>query len=101
MSSQQYAQQGRLTGAMLQSGFCAPTVVEARYATQTDDGVIIRVHNRGLAVRDRPTLTLRTIPEFIAPEGPYSWLNQAIFVGTLEAKPRTQLLVIVRVFKFA
>jgi len=73
------------------------TVIDARYAIRTDDGVIITVHNRGLAVRGSGTPYIRTVPQFIAPEGRYSWLNQAIFVGTLEARPGAP--VTVRVFR--
>jgi Protein of unknown function (DUF3237) len=63
------------------------TELDARYWLKTDDGVIIRVRNRALAVPapagsgDRSAV--RCAPEFDAPIGKYDWLNKGIFVGTL------------------
>ena len=70
------------------------TVVEAIYAIETDDGVIIQLRNKGL--RHGPPEVMarlaagdpvepaeyyfRTVPEFIAPAGPYEWMNRSIFI---------------------
>jgi hypothetical protein len=76
--------------------------LEARYTIQTGDGVNIGVCNRGIALSPplTETIYLRTVPEFTAPiDGPYAWLNKAIFVGTVQAISRQPLIVQVRVFK--
>ena len=70
------------------------TVADALYAIRTTDGTVIQVRNKGL--RHGPTDVMRrlaageevdpsayyfrTAPEFIAPLGPYEWLNKSIFV---------------------
>jgi hypothetical protein len=70
------------------------TVADAIYAIETDDGALIQIRNKGLRhgpseVMDRlrrgeevdpAEYYFRTVPEFIAPEGPYDWLNKSIFV---------------------
>ncbi len=72
------------------------TQVEATYAIQTDDGVIIQVENFGL--RHGPTDVMqrllagedvdpaeyyfRTNPRFKAPQGKYDWLNRSMFVAS-------------------
>jgi len=76
--------------------------IEARYTLQTDDGVTIGVHNRGIALS--PPLVehayVRTAPEFEAPtQSAYAWLNKTIFVGTVQSISRQPLIVLVRVFK--
>jgi hypothetical protein len=70
------------------------TVADAIYALETDDGVVIQIRNRGLRHGppevmarlaageevDPTAYYFRTVPEFIAPEGPYDWLNRSIFI---------------------
>ena len=70
------------------------TVVNATYAFETDDGVIIQIRNRGLRhgppdvmaalargeEADPSSYYFRTAPEFSAPAGRYEWLNRSIFV---------------------
>ncbi len=70
------------------------TVADAMYALRTDDGVIIQIRNRGLRhgppdvmkrlvageTVDPAEYYFRTVPEFIAPAGPYDWLNRSIFI---------------------
>lgn len=70
------------------------TVADAIYALETDDGVIIQIRNRGLRHGppevmarlaageevDPSAYYFRTVPEFIAPEGPYDWMNRSIFI---------------------
>ena len=70
------------------------TVADAIYAIETDDGALIQIRNKGLR-RGPPEVMarlaageevdpaeyyFRTVPEFIAPDGPYEWLNQSIFI---------------------
>jgi len=74
------------------------TQIEATYTIQTHDGVYIHVHNHGV-IRDidkpAPQGYARTIPEFEAPNGPYGWLNEAVFVGTLArvVGPKSQVRI--------
>ena len=70
------------------------TVADALYAIQTDDGELIQIRNKGLrhgpvdVMRrliageevDPGEYYFRTVPEFIAPDGPYDWLNKSIFI---------------------
>jgi hypothetical protein len=70
------------------------TVADAIYAIETDDGALIQIRNRGLRHGppevmarlaageevDPAEYYFRTVPEFIAPKGPYDWLNKSIFV---------------------
>ncbi len=70
------------------------TVADAIYAIETDDGALIQIRNKGLR-RGPPEVMarlaagedvdpaeyyFRTVPEFIAPTGPYEWLNRSIFI---------------------
>jgi hypothetical protein len=71
------------------------TVAEATYAMETDDGVVIQIHNRGLRHGppdvmarliageevDPALYYFRTVPDFIAPKGKYEWLNHSVFLG--------------------
>ena len=73
-------------------------VLDAIYAMRTDDGVVIQVRNRGMrsgpaeamaalarGERVDPTsIYFRAAPAFIAPDGPYDWLNRALFLCTGE-----------------
>ena len=70
------------------------TVADAIYALETDDGVVIQIRNKGLRhgppavmarlaageVVDPAEVYFRTVPEFIAPKGPYDWLNRSVFI---------------------
>ena len=70
------------------------TVADAIYAIETDDGAVIQIRNRGLRHGppevmqrlmggesvDPSEYYFRTVPEFIAPSGPYEWLNRSIFI---------------------
>lgn len=70
------------------------TVADALYAIRTHDNVMIQVRNKGLRHGpeevmkrlakgeqvDPSAYYFRTTPEFIAPTGPYDWLNKSIFV---------------------
>lgn len=70
------------------------TVADATYAIETDDGAVIQIRNKGLRHGppevmarlaageevDPAEYYFRTVPEFIAPDGRYDWLNRSIFV---------------------
>ena len=68
----------------LNSGGCSS--IHADYFLETNDGAIINVLNKGTMCMDssgKPQRTLTT-PVFEAPNGPYSWLNGGVYVGTIE-----------------
>jgi len=71
--------------------------IDALYRIRTDDGVLIIVHNRGLyqEASDSPVgrAYLRTAPRFVAPRGPYAWLNESIFIGTVDDLAEGELMI--------
>jgi hypothetical protein len=80
------------------------TLIEADYMIEADDGTLIHVRNRGLTntrVKSARSRYLRTAPEFEAPSGPHEWLNQSLFVGSLEAVTGGPPSVMVHVFRLA
>jgi hypothetical protein len=99
----------RIRGTIVAGGFdwqlARPdgfTVIEAIYTIQTHDGVLIHVRNHGvIRALDKapPERYGRTIPEFEAPNGPYGWLNEAVFVGTLAPNPGLKPQVKIGIFR--
>jgi hypothetical protein len=110
----------RLSGTVLDEGEDTQLVradgvteIVARYTLRTRDGVLIYVINRGLIVPPDPAKRkqtppaaplvpeyVRTIPDIEAPRGGrYEWLNQALYVGTLNPLPQSEHAVVVRFFK--
>lgn len=89
------------------------TEIGARYTLRTDDGVLIYVINEGIVVPpksagQKPTphaalplpAYVRTIPQLEVPRASrYEWLNQALYVGTLNPVPRPEHAVVVRFFR--
>jgi hypothetical protein len=81
--------------------------VEAAYYMKTDDGVLIRIVNRGVSSGGQPVTDaasgerffMFTHPSFEAPAGKYDWLNRAMFVGTLGARKDAKNAVLIRVFQ--
>jgi hypothetical protein len=59
--------------------------VDALYEIETEDGVLVTVHNSGPAAVAEGGHLPHTMLRFVAPEGPHDWLNRSSFVGTLEA----------------
>jgi len=83
----------RLRGEVLPGGWDWQLVrsdgclqIVADYFLKTDDGVVIKVHNTGVACppKDGVAPPIRTHPVFEAPEGKYGWLNREMFLGALE-----------------
>jgi len=78
--------------------------VEAAYFLRTDDGVTIRVVNRGVggsAPEDSSAserFFMFTTPVFEAPVGKYDWMNRTTFVATLGARRAAKNAVLIRVF---
>ena len=80
------------------------TLLEADYMIEAEDGTPIHVRNRGLTnsrVKGATARYLRTVPEFEAPAGPHEWLNQAVFVGSLQGLSGGPPAVMVHVFRLA
>lgn len=78
------------------------TLIEADYMIEADDGTQIHVRNTGLTnsrVPGAKSRYLRTVPVFEAPDGPHAWLNQSIFVGSLQPVAGGPPSVIVHVFR--
>lgn len=74
----------------------------ANYFMETDDGVLIRVTNRGLFhakdERSPPDYAMAS-PTFEVPIGKYSWLNQHIFACTVAPGPATTPSVHLTIYK--
>jgi hypothetical protein len=80
--------------------------VEAAYYMKTDDGVLIRIVNKGVGGGTPPPpaangerFFMFTHPEFEAPVGKYDWMNRSMFIGTLGARKDAQNAVLIRVFQ--
>jgi hypothetical protein len=81
--------------------------VEAAYYMKTDDGVLIRIVNKGVGASDdgpdhadsSERFYMFTNPSFEAPQGKYDWLNRSLFVGTLGARKKSRDSVLIRVFR--
>jgi hypothetical protein len=72
------------------------TLIEAQYAMRTEDGVTIRIVNKGFRrgpaevmqrlaageAVDPSEYYMRAAPVFDAPSGPYEWLNSSLFVSS-------------------
>ena len=81
--------------------------VEAAYYMKTDDGVLIRIVNKGVGAGGPPPppsdngerFFMFTHPEFEAPVGKYDWMNRSMFIGTLGARKDSHDAVLIRVFQ--
>jgi hypothetical protein len=80
--------------------------VEAAYYLRTDDGVNLRITNKGVSAANRVNdpnaperFSMFTIPTFEAPPGKYDWMNRTTFVGTLGGHTGVANAVLIRVFK--
>jgi hypothetical protein len=74
--------------------------LDAIYELRTDDGVVISVRNRVLSRRppDKPAYVFSTL-ELTAPEGRYGWINDFVYVGTLNSLRPARDAVVIRVYK--
>jgi hypothetical protein len=74
--------------------------LDAVYELKTEDGVVISVRNRVLSRRpkDAPPYVFSTL-EIVAPEGRYGWLNDFVYVGTLNSLRPQREAVVIRVYK--
>src|SRR3569833_359485 len=79
--------------------------VEAAYYMKTDDGVLIRIVNKGVGSGEPgvsangEVFYMFTTPTFEAPQGKYDWMNRSVFVATLGARKDAKNAVLIRVFR--
>ena len=74
-------------------------LLNAVYEMQTDDDAVLSVSNRvTIDRRDASAPYARSSVEITAPQGPYGWLNDRVFVGTLTPQPPERHAVVIRVF---
>ena len=81
--------------------------VEAAYYLKTDDGVLVRIVNKGVGAGAPPApakatgerFFMFTHPSFEAPIGKYDWMNRSMFIGTLGARQDAHNAVLIRVFR--
>ena len=60
--------------------------VWARYTIELDDGTLVMVTNSGIARPEQDgSYSGRTVPRFEVAPGPYDWLRDSVFIGTLLA----------------
>lgn len=74
--------------------------LDAFYEMQTDDGAVLTIRNQ--VTIDQPAGANRyafSSVEITAPEGKYSWLNKAIYVGTLDSLRPQREAVLIRVYR--
>lgn len=80
--------------------------VEADYYLRTDDGILVRIVNKGVGGTPPTTdpvtgerFFMFTHPVFEAPLGKYDWLNRSQFIATLGARKDSTNSVLIRVFQ--
>lgn len=74
--------------------------LRATYELETDDGAVISVDNRVLIPAKRlPGQAVFSNISLVAPDGPYSWINNNVYVGTLDALQPQRAAVLIRVFR--
>jgi hypothetical protein len=108
----------RLTGRILPGGSDWPLIgpdgssrIEAHYTIEAEDGTLIYVVNKALRVSP-PDVTarlragktvppadfyMRGAPVFDAPDGPYRWLSESLFVCSLAPQGRRIVIEVYRV----
>ena len=78
------------------------TELDAVYELQTHDGAVISIRNRVLSrpLKDpaQGRYAFSTI-DIIAPDGPYGWLNDFVYVGTLNSLRPARNAVVIRVYR--
>lgn len=74
-------------------------LLDALYELETDDGAIITIHNQVMSPPDREPGEPRFSQIKITAPQEYDWLNQSVFVGTLDSLRPERAAVVVRVFR--
>lgn len=73
--------------------------LDALYELRTDDGAVVTVRNQVLVdeTGEGNRYAFSSI-SLSAPEGPHGWLNQRVFVGTLDSMKPARAAVRVRAY---
>jgi len=74
-------------------------LLDALYELETDDGAVITVRNRVMIAPQSAQRRPLSHIEITAPVGRYDWLNQSIYVGTLNSLRPARDSVLIRVFR--
>ena len=75
-------------------------LLDALYEMQTDDGIILTVHNQVMSRADGEGKSYRfSHINITAPQGRYGWLNQFVYVGTLHSLQPARRAVVIRVYR--
>jgi hypothetical protein len=76
--------------------------LDAIYELQTHDGAIISIRNRVLTrplkAPQQGRYAFSTL-DIVAPDGPYGWLNEYVYVGTLDSLRPARNAVVIPVFR--
>lgn len=78
------------------------TALDAVYELQTEDGAVISIRNRVLTrpyKGGQPGRYAFSTIDIVAPDGPYGWLNDYVYVGTLNSLRPARNAVVIRVFR--
>jgi len=73
--------------------------LDALYELQTDDGAILTVRNQVLVHGLNGGRYAFSTINIQAPAGPYAWLNQAVYVGSLTSLKPAREAVLVKVYR--
>lgn len=75
--------------------------LDAIYELQTHDGAVISIRNRVLTrpLKDKPGRYAFSTLDITAPDGPYGWLNDYVYVGTLDSLRPKRNAVVIRVYR--
>ncbi|MGF7191805.1 hypothetical protein JOE11_004878 [Robbsia andropogonis] len=74
--------------------------LSATYELKTDDGAVISVSNHVLAPPQRaPGQAVFSNLDLIAPSGRYGWINEGVYVGTLDSLRPARDAVLIRVYR--
>jgi len=76
------------------------TELEASYAIELEDGSLVKVLNGGIiAPQPEGEPYFRTTVQFTAPDGPHTWLNEALFLCRAGLDPERENTVLIEVYK--
>jgi hypothetical protein len=74
--------------------------LSATYELKTDDGAVISVSNHVLAPAQRaPGQAVFSNIDLVAPQGKYGWINDNVYVGTLDSLKPGRDAVLIRIYK--
>ncbi|NIE64218.1 DUF3237 domain-containing protein [Burkholderia sp. Ax-1719] len=74
--------------------------LSATYELKTDDGAVISVSNHVLAPAQRaPGQAVFSNIDLVAPQGKYGWINNDVYVGTLDSLKPGRDAVLIRIYK--